>query len=342
MSNLDRGGRRVRSATRRTIANSLSTSRRSQSPRRSRRDTKRLQQVLKNLLIDAFKSRRGQRPVQGLRRTSAVVRPITRCSISPPWWRSRFPPTPASAFAGKAAIIFEASSRPTPAPAANTAARAWPRQISREIAKSVWRRNPIAQHAGQSSTFTLYVPSQNMSARRLPRVSRGCPRRWSRRASDYSVPVERAAEQIPDDRLEISPGDSIFADRRGCPTMRGSSWYLARSRSFKVLVATRGVMRSNLPSSSSRAPCRSACSWPTCWAGRFEPAQAESADPAYSGADHHARRRPPACAGARRILIRHRADDDGRRRCRDHPDQGIRQAASASGCWSSRTSPAEH
>ena len=57
-----------------------------------------------------------------------------------------------------------------------------------------------------------------------------------------------------------------------------------------------------------------------------EPAQAQSADSAHPGADHHAGRGPPACAGAWRVLFRQQADHDRRRRRRAVADQGIRQA----------------
>ena len=58
-----------------------------------------------------------------------------------------------------------------------------------------------------------------------------------------------------------------------------------------------------------------------------EPAQAEPAHPPYPGADHHARRGPPARARPRRLLLRDEADHDRgpRRRSGAHP--GIRAAA---------------
>ena len=60
---------------------------------------------------------------------------------------------------------------------------------------------------------------------------------------------------------------------------------------------------------------------------RAEPAQAQPADAAHSGADHHARRRPSACAGARRVFLRQQADDDRGRQRGAVADQGIRQAS---------------
>ena len=60
---------------------------------------------------------------------------------------------------------------------------------------------------------------------------------------------------------------------------------------------------------------------------RAEPAQAQPADPAHSGADHHPRRGSPARAGARRVLLCQQADHDRRRRRGAFADQGIRKTA---------------
>ncbi|CAJ0862268.1 14102_t:CDS:1, partial [Entrophospora sp. SA101] len=56
---------------------------------------------------------------------------------------------------------------------------------------------------------------------------------------------------------------------------------------------------------------------------RPEPAQAQSADPSHSGPDHHAGRRPAACAGARRLLVRQQADHDRGRQRGIIADQGV-------------------
>jgi len=80
--------------------------------------------------------------------------------------------------------------------------RAWPRHQPR-ARQSAGRRNPIAQHAGQRRTFTLYVPLKYVGPSIAARIAPDAPA-LVEKSSDYSVPVERAAEQIPDDRLEIS------------------------------------------------------------------------------------------------------------------------------------------
>src|SRR6185312_15194477 len=61
------------------------------------------------------------------------------------------------------------------------------------------------------------------------------------KSSDYQVQPERSAEQVPDDRLEIVPGDSILLIVEDDPHYARVIMDLARSRGFKVLVAMRGV-----------------------------------------------------------------------------------------------------
>src|SRR5207244_7262938 len=52
---------------------------------------------------------------------------------------------------------------------------------------------------------------------------------------------ERPIEQIPDDRLEIQPGDSILLVVEDDPHYARIMVDLAREKGFKVLVAARGT-----------------------------------------------------------------------------------------------------
>ena len=94
------------------------------------------------------------------------------------------------------------------------------------------------------STFTLFLPLKYVgpdqrSARRasMPRRHRRCT---ARRRSHAPRP-DRPVEHIPDDRLEIEPGDTHPADRRGRSALRARLLDLARDQGFKVLVAARGA-----------------------------------------------------------------------------------------------------
>ena len=80
-----------------------------------------------------------------------------------------------------------------------------------------------------------------MSARRLRvRVAPDAPA-LVEKSSEYALPAERAVEQIPDDRLDIVPGDSILLIVEDDPHYARVIMDLARDRGFKVLVAMRGV-----------------------------------------------------------------------------------------------------
>jgi len=72
---------------------------------------------------------------------------------------------------------------------------------------------------------------------------------------------------LPDDRLNLEPGDTILLIVEDDPHYARVLIDLARDKGFKVLVASRGAERSNSPNSSSRPRFRSTCSCRICWAG---------------------------------------------------------------------------
>ena len=190
------------------------------------------------------------------------------------------------------------------------------------------RRNPPEERARQG--LDLHA----LSAAEIFRPDGGAARqRRRRRNTPPSLrcrPRRRSAsiEQLPDDRLNLEPGDTILLIVEDDPHYARVLIDLARDKGFKVLVAARGTEALELAKQypaggglARRVPAGHAR------LDRAEPAQAQSADAAYPGADHHAGRGPPACAGARRVLLRQQADDDRRRRRGAVADQGIRQAA---------------
>ncbi len=84
------------------------------------------------------------------------------------------------------------------------------------------------------STFTLYLPIKYVGSTtaRRPVAASAVP--------TPAVSVERTIEQIPDDRLEIQPGDAILLIVEDDPHYARILLDLARDKGFKVLLAMRG------------------------------------------------------------------------------------------------------
>src|SRR4029079_4293741 len=91
------------------------------------------------------------------------------------------------------------------------------------------------------STFTLYLPLKYVGPTLAPRsVSSQSPQTMMQFPPIHLTP-ERPIEQIPDDRLEIQPGDSILLIVEDHPHEARIMVNLAREKGFRVLAAVRGA-----------------------------------------------------------------------------------------------------
>jgi HAMP domain-containing protein/CheY-like chemotaxis protein/signal transduction histidine kinase len=206
-------------------------------------DAKRLQQVLKNLLSNAFKftEKGGVR----LSVTSSAAgwsadHPVL--ATAPAVVAFEVSDSGIGIPTEKQKIIFEAFQQADASTSRKYGGTGLGLAISRELAGLLGGEIQLRSTPGQGSTFTLYLPqkyvgsSAEMRAVVTPEEERAVPVA----PLSPSLP-ERPAEQVPDDRLTIEPGNSILLIVEDDPRYARIILDLARDTGFKALVATRGA-----------------------------------------------------------------------------------------------------
>jgi CheY-like chemotaxis protein/signal transduction histidine kinase len=203
-------------------------------------DSKRLQQVLKNLLSNAFKfTARG-----GVQ---------LKVSAAPAGWTSTHPilsqaqsviafevaDTGIGIPAEKQKIIFEAFQQADASTSRKYGGTGLGLAISRELSNLLGGEIQLRSAPGVGSAFTLYLPIAYAGPSVATRPAG--PGQAQFQAPAIVVPPERTIEKIPDDRDEIQPGDSILLIVEDDPHYARILIDLAREKGFKVLVATRGA-----------------------------------------------------------------------------------------------------
>jgi HAMP domain-containing protein/CheY-like chemotaxis protein/signal transduction histidine kinase len=205
-------------------------------------DSKRLQQVLKNLLSNAFKF-----TAQGGVRLSAMA--------AAGGWSPEHPvlsqATGVIAFevsdtgigipVEKQKIIFEAFQQADASTSRKYGGTGLGLAISRELANLLGGEIQLRSTPGKGSTFVIYLPVKYVGPTvpiRVPNETRQLPQGAPALAAPTS---ERPVEYIPDDRMEIQPGDTILLIVEDDPHYARVIMDLARDKGFKVLVAVRGA-----------------------------------------------------------------------------------------------------
>jgi len=205
-------------------------------------DSKRLQQVLKNLLSNAFKfTAHG-----GVKLTVSQV-------VS--GWNPKHPVLDQSggviAFEvsdsgigiplDKQRIIFEAFQQADASTSRKYGGTGLGLAISRELASLLGGEIHLRSTPGQGSTFTLYLPVKFVSASEPQVVEPQHAPKRSRAIVDAADVMNRPVEQVPDDRNAIEAGDSILLVVEDDVHYAKILADLAHQKGFKVLVAGKGI-----------------------------------------------------------------------------------------------------
>ncbi len=211
-------------------------------PRAFTTDPKRLQQIIKNLLSNAFKF-----TAQG--RVGMHVRPATQgwspdhpvLSRNQPVIAIEISDTGIGIAPEKQRIVFEAFQQADAGTSRKYGGTGLGLAISRELATLLGGEIRLSSVLGQGSTFTLYLPllyTGPASATIGPAVA--LPVKESLVSTALPVlPVARE-ERIPDDRDEIHEKDAILLIIEDDPHYARVLLGLARDKGFKGIVATRG------------------------------------------------------------------------------------------------------
>jgi CheY-like chemotaxis protein/HAMP domain-containing protein len=203
-------------------------------------DSKRLQQVLKNLLSNAFKfTEQGgvklsvravtggwspNHPVLGSA-SSAIAFAVSDTGIGIPQDKQK--------------IIFEAFQQADAGTSRKYGGTGLGLAISRELASLLGGEIQLKSAPSEGSTFTLYLPQTYVAPPAAGKLSQDLSSASHLQGLSVALP-EASPEQVPDDRNELGPGDRVLLIVEDDVHYARALRDFARDAGFKVLVATRG------------------------------------------------------------------------------------------------------
>jgi CheY-like chemotaxis protein len=204
-------------------------------------DAKRLQQVLKNLLSNAFKfTEHGGVKLSISKVTSGWSVDHPTLSRAPSVVAFEVSDTGVGIPSEKQKIIFEAFQQADASTSRKFGGTGLGLAISRELSSLLGGEIQLKSTVGQGSTFTLYLPVKYAGPIEEPKSEqRNRPR------ADHLAHANLAAavpeERVPDDRATIEPGDNILLIVEDDPNFARIIADLAREHGLKVLVAHKGA-----------------------------------------------------------------------------------------------------
>jgi len=209
-------------------------------------DTKRLQQVLKNLLSNAFKftAQGGVRlNVSSALGGWSAEHPVL--SQAPAVVAFEVSDTGIGIPLEKQKIIFEAFQQADASTSRKYGGTGLGLAISRELASLLGGEIHLRSTPNAGSTFTLYLPVKYVGPTAAVHAATAAAVPALQHAGPHLAP-ERTIEPIPDDRMDIQPGNAILLIVEDDPHYARILIDLARDKGFKALLAMRGDDALNL------------------------------------------------------------------------------------------------
>src|SRR5206468_298364 len=212
-------------------------------------DSKRLQQVLKNLLSNAFKftAEGGVRlGVSAAASGWSAEHPIL--SHSPAVIAFEVSDTGIGIPLDKQKLIFEAFQQADAGTSRKYGGTGLGLAISRELASLLGGEIQLRSTPGLGSTFTLYLPQTYVGPSLSSMTLAAGEAVQTRQSSAFPVvrTTERTVEPILDDRANLQPDDAVLLIVEDDPHYARILCDLARDKGFKVIVAMRGEEALNL------------------------------------------------------------------------------------------------
>ncbi|HWB77483.1 MAG TPA: HAMP domain-containing protein, partial [Nannocystaceae bacterium] len=204
-------------------------------------DAKRLQQILKNLLSNAFKfTERGGVHLQMTVATSGWSPEHPVLGSAPTVVAFEVSDTGIGIPAEKQRIVFEAFQQADAGTSRKYGGTGLGLAISRELASLLGGEIHLRSTPGMGSSFTLYLPLKYVGPTLAPRE----PARTGPVALDAAarVAIERGnVDRVADDREILEPGDQVLLVVEDDPHYARVLVDLAHDAGFKVLVGMRGA-----------------------------------------------------------------------------------------------------
>ncbi|MBV9858802.1 MAG: HAMP domain-containing protein [Alphaproteobacteria bacterium] len=206
-------------------------------------DSKRLQQVLKNLLSNAFKfTEQGGVKLSIFAANSGWSPDHPMLKNAPAVVAFEVSDTGIGILPEKQRIIFEAFQQADASTNRKYGGTGLGLAISRELSNLLGGEIQLRSTPGTGSTFTLYLPLKYPGAPATGRPVPGTPAPIVNGTTLAAVKLtDHALDQVPDDRKIVEPGDAVLLIVEDDPHYARILTDLAHDAGLKVLVAMRGA-----------------------------------------------------------------------------------------------------